>query len=192
MFGLLDFNRDGSESPTPEVNGTFPEYFYSETHYYDFNNDGWLSDDERDEDSDGLTNYDETHGRMLPEFWKGCYTGEQPYGVVYAGTNVIDPDSDGDGVIDGADDQDHDDVPNVMELSRNQASGEWDAEDYCKALDSLPTPPAELHPGNFTGASTPSIPACPRSTLGPAPCIRASAAAAARRSTARSNWVSLN
>ena len=25
----------------------------------------WLSDDERDEDADGLTNYDETHGRML-------------------------------------------------------------------------------------------------------------------------------
>jgi hypothetical protein len=36
---------------------------------------------------------------------------------------VADPDTDGDGVRDGADDQDHDDIPNLMELSRNMASG---------------------------------------------------------------------
>ncbi len=30
-------------------------------------------------------------------------------------------DSDGDGILDGADDQDFDDVPNIMELSRNMA-----------------------------------------------------------------------
>ena len=35
----------------------------------------------------------------------------------------MDADTDGDGVRDGADDQDHDDVPNVMELSRIAASG---------------------------------------------------------------------
>ena len=34
-----------------------------------------------------------------------------------------DEDSDGDGVRDGADDQDHDDVPNVMECSRVRAVG---------------------------------------------------------------------
>ena len=33
----------------------------------------------------------------------------------------FDADSDGDGVLDGADDQDFDDVPNIMELSRNMA-----------------------------------------------------------------------
>jgi hypothetical protein len=38
--------------------------------------------------------------------------------VQYAGTDPANADSDGDGVRDGADDQDHDDVPNVMELSR--------------------------------------------------------------------------
>ena len=128
-YGLLDFNRDGSEAGSP-----LPGYFRSEGHYYDFDDDGWLSDNERDEDGDGLTNYDETHGRMTPEYWGGCYTAEIPYGVVYVGTSVIDADSDGDGVLDGADDQDHDDVPNVMELSRNAASGLWDAQGSCQAL----------------------------------------------------------
>ena len=32
--------------------------------------------------------------------------------------DLDDADTDGDGVLDGADDQDHDDVPNVMECSR--------------------------------------------------------------------------
>ena len=43
--------------------------------------------------------------------------------MVYAGTNIVDPDTDGDGVLDGADDQDHDDIPNIDEMSRNAASG---------------------------------------------------------------------
>ena len=51
---------------------------------------------------------------------------EKPFPIAYAGTDLVDPDTDGDGVRDGADDQDHDDVPNVMELSRNAASGRAD------------------------------------------------------------------
>ena len=43
--------------------------------------------------------------------------------MAYAGTNIVDPDTDGDGVRDGADDQDHDDIPNIAEMSRNAASG---------------------------------------------------------------------
>src|SRR5262249_13142385 len=39
----------------------------------------------------------------------------------YAGTSAYDADSDGDGILDGADDQDFDDIPNIMELSRNMA-----------------------------------------------------------------------
>ena len=100
------------------------EVFYSsERHHFDFDEDGLLSDDERDEDADGLTNYDEAHGRLLPAYWTACYTKEAAYPVPYAGTGLTDPDSDGDGVRDGADDQDHDDVPNLMEMSRNAASG---------------------------------------------------------------------
>ncbi len=84
--------------------------------------DDWLSDDERDEDADGLTNYDELKSRMQPVFWEGCYEKEPLYPVRYAGTDALDADTDGDGVRDGADDQDNDDFPNLMELSRFAAS----------------------------------------------------------------------
>jgi hypothetical protein len=122
-FALLDFNHDGTVSSSPSVDGVEPDYYRSEQGYYDFDSNGKLSDDERDEDADGLTNFDETHGRMLPSYWAGCYVREAPYTVAYAGTNPVDADTDGDGVRDGADDQDHDDIPNVAELSRNAASG---------------------------------------------------------------------
>ena len=123
VFNLRDINNDGSVSSTPQ-----PGYQQSEQYYYDYPSaggppDGKLSDDERDEDADGLTNFDEAHGRLLPGYWGGCYSNEDAYPIAYAGTNLVDPDSDGDGVRDGADDQDHDDVPNLMELSRNAASG---------------------------------------------------------------------
>lgn len=122
-FALRDFNHDGTVAASRSVDGTAPEYYRSEQTYWDFDSDGKLSDDERDEDADGLTNYDESHGRLLPGFWSGCYSRETPYQVAYAGTDIVDPDTDGDGVRDGADDQDHDDVPNVAEMSRNAASG---------------------------------------------------------------------
>ncbi len=64
---------------------------------------------------------------------------EVPYGIPYAGTSVDDADSDGDGVRDGADDQDHDDLPNMMELSRFAASGEidWQAGSPCRISDAV-------------------------------------------------------
>jgi hypothetical protein len=84
--------------------------------------DGWVSDDERDEDADGLWNYVELRGPMTAAYWKGCYTIEGAFPIEYAGTRPDDNDSDGDGTVDGADDQDHDDVPNLMEISRMRAS----------------------------------------------------------------------
>ena len=36
--------------------------------------------------------------------------------MAYAGTDIVDADTDGDGVRDGADDQDHDDIPNIAEM----------------------------------------------------------------------------
>ena len=111
-----------------------------------------MSDDERDEDGDGLTNYDETGGPMSSAtWWSKCYTtdgaypikyaGEKPYPIVYAGTEPDDRDSDGDKVRDGADDQDHDDVPNLMELSRNMA-GNMPLQGACGATGSYPGGPA--------------------------------------------------
>jgi hypothetical protein len=107
--------------------------------YFDYDGNGKLADDERDEDSDGLTNYDETHGRMTPEYWATCYSMEAPYAINYAGTRVDDADSDGDGVRDGADDQDHDDLPNHMELSRFAASAEvdWQPGSPCRVKDGI-------------------------------------------------------
>ncbi len=59
-----------------------------ELRYFDFDGDNRLSDDERDEDADGLTNYDESHGPMLPAFWTGCYKKEKPYPVPYSATDL--------------------------------------------------------------------------------------------------------
>jgi hypothetical protein len=139
---------------------------------YDRDSDGWLSDEERDEDADGLTNYDEFSGRMLPIWWDKCYGGEgtkeNPYYVKYAGTDLDDPDSDGDGVRDGADDQDHDDLPNVMELSRIRASALDDRENgrECKVRTSLlesfsEVPPPWYHHANAYGRVNPFNPCLP-------------------------------
>src|SRR5215211_2379226 len=154
-YGLLDMNRNGSEAA-----GIPAGYIYPEQTYYDTRADGYLSDDERDEDADGLTNFDETHGRMRPGYWEACYSQEHPHPVSYAGTDFLDADSDGDSVRDGADDQDHDDVPNVMELSRNAASGLWDGQAFCKPLDGLPSPPATNHPAAY-GRVNPFNPCLP-------------------------------
>jgi IPT/TIG domain len=105
---LFDSNLDGTETAAEGL-------------HYDLDGNGWLSDEERDEDADGLINFDENTGRGQSKWWEQCYA-EAPYYVTFAGTDLTNPDSDDDGVRDGADDQDHDDVPNVMELSRIAAS----------------------------------------------------------------------
>jgi hypothetical protein len=95
----------------------------------DRDSNGWVSDDERDEDADGLWNQLEVRGALSAAgYWTACYSMEGPYPIEYAGTRVDDADSDGDTVLDGADDQDHDDVPNIMEVSRMRASHADDRE----------------------------------------------------------------
>jgi hypothetical protein len=118
-FDIYDMDRDGTTTNT--LTGIdAPQKSLEET-YWDFDTDGFVSDDERDEDADGLVNYHETHGPMTSGWWAACYNGEGAYPITYAGTKAFDADSDGDGILDGADDQDFDDVPNIMELSRNMA-----------------------------------------------------------------------
>ena len=94
----------------------------------DYDGDTFVSDDERDEDADGLSNYLEIHGPLQPGYWNKCYELEGIFPIGYAGTQYDNADTDGDGVRDGADDQDHDDVPNLLELSRIKASGYDDRE----------------------------------------------------------------
>jgi hypothetical protein len=123
LFGILDVNRSGAESA-------------GEARYYDYNGDGWLSDDERDEDGDGLTNFAESHGPLMNAgWWTSCYASEVPYPVQYGGTDMTNPDTNGDGTLDGVADQDHDDIPNIMEVSRIASSGLDDRKKQCQAKD---------------------------------------------------------
>jgi hypothetical protein len=99
--------------------------------YVDMDGNGILSDDERDADGDWIGNWDEKYGRMTQQWWADAYSGEHgtaketPYPNVMTGgvldwieTNPVDPDTDGDGVPDGDDDQDHDGLSNVFEIQR--------------------------------------------------------------------------
>src|SRR6185503_5823774 len=71
------------------------------------------SDDERDWDKDGLANiYEYFASDFLP--WAPSFPGT----LMPA---LMDPDTDGDGVLDGYDDQDHDGFSNSTELS----NGTW-------------------------------------------------------------------
>ena len=96
--------------------------------YMDMDPDGILSDDERDGDGDGLGNWDEAHGRMIQDWWDAAYSGEGAfpketrYVLTYPGVSIFDPDSDGDGLKDGLDDQDHDGLSNQFEIQR---PGNW-------------------------------------------------------------------
>jgi hypothetical protein len=109
LYDIRDMNRSGAVEA-------------DELTYYDFDGTNRLSDSERDEDADGLSNWAETRGCMNPGYWESIYDKEPVYYLNYSGTRLDDPDTDGDGVRDGADDQDGDDVPNMMECSRVLAS----------------------------------------------------------------------
>ncbi|HKG03383.1 MAG TPA: hypothetical protein VKB03_09380 [Conexibacter sp.] len=89
-----------------------------ETRWQDMNGDGFLTDDEKDIDNDGIVNWDEAHGRMWPEWWKAFYDKEKPFPLPYLQTDWLDPDTDGDTLPDGPDDVDHDGYANASEISR--------------------------------------------------------------------------
>jgi hypothetical protein len=80
----------------------------------------YLNDSEKDIDRDGLSNYEETTGPMAsPAWWSSAFPADGTYPLGYMGTNWLDPDTDGDTVPDGADDQDHDGYTNIQELWRD-------------------------------------------------------------------------
>jgi hypothetical protein len=100
----LDYS-DGNQQTAPEPTGDFI--------WNDWDFDGILSDDERDFDRDGIANIYE----LRSYDWK-------PWEPSFPGTltpDWLDPDTDGDGVLDGWDDQDHDDISNIEEFS----NGTW-------------------------------------------------------------------
>jgi hypothetical protein len=85
-------------------------------------------DDQRDVDQDGLPNGAENPGPLLgpmnQQWWVQAFDGTNGpketkyYGPDFLDTSMIDPDTDGDGIKDGADDQDHDGYPNWFEMER--------------------------------------------------------------------------
>lgn len=95
-----------------------PVQVTAQTLWEDINGDGFLTDDEKDVDGDGLTNWDEAHGRMTPAWWLAAWVDEKPYTVAFLQTDWLDPDTDGDTLLDGPDDVDHDGYTNAAEVNR--------------------------------------------------------------------------
>ena len=129
----------------------------------DWDEDGVLTDDERDGDADGLGNWDEANGRMTEAWWPKQHNGEiEPQESKYPEINFLDtadlplrdayadPDLDGDGVLDGADDNDHDGLSNQFEVRRPE---NWDGV-------SFPIPPATepTNPWAYTNPFNPCKP----------------------------------
>jgi len=114
------------------------------TRWQDMNHDGFLTDDEKDVDGDGLTNWDEAHGRMVPAWWQAAYPSEPPYTLTYLQTDWLDPDTDGDGLPDGADDVDHDGYSNASELDR-EAVRLW-VQPFNPCLPDPTSPVCSKHP----------------------------------------------
>jgi hypothetical protein len=114
---------------------------------------GQPNDGERDADGDLLGNWNEFNGAMQPGWWLGIYKEEKPYTEPYDPTSAIDPDSDGDGLIDGLDDSDHDGWLNVEEISRGNLVTHDGATHYYRVHpfnpclpDYLTSPTCSVHP----------------------------------------------
>lgn len=115
-------NYSDGRQATLDIRAGHPEFG---THL-DTDGDGFLTDDERDADGDGLGNAEELRGLMVPAYYPPgecsdpattndyTYRPLLPHGMT--AVNWLDSDSDGDGVWDGNDDQDNDNVSNVDEI----------------------------------------------------------------------------
>lgn len=114
------------------------------TAWEDINRDGFLTDDEKDIDGDGLTNWDEAHGRMVPPWWQAAYPSELPYTLTYLQTDWLDPDTDGDTLPDGPDDVDHDGYVNASEIDRYD-TGQW-VQPFNPCLPDPTSPVCAKHP----------------------------------------------
>ena len=135
----FDGNAVRAEFARPTSPVTYPDLDDTEYAVYTLDRvgrhagDGCLDDAERDEDGDFLTNWDETVGAFSPgtlgrAWWQGVY-GEPDFKTQFFGTDWLDPDVDGNTVVDGLDDQDHDDFLNVEEIVRGAQSRKSDDKD---------------------------------------------------------------
>ncbi len=150
MYGHSSFPLNYSDG-TQSSGGLQP--VTPQTAWEDINRDGFITDDEKDVDGDGLTNWDEAHGRMTPDWWKGAFPSEPSYPLPYLQTNWLDPDTDGDGLADGADDVDHDGWTNAREVQRDPY---W-VQPFNPCLPDPTSPTCSLHPP-FNGVYPPFRP----------------------------------
>jgi hypothetical protein len=130
----------------------------------DDDGNGSLGDDERDADADGLGNWDEVRGRMTEAWWPKQHDGQnEPKESKYPDIDFLDnedtaprfdahtdPDMDGDGVLDGADDSDHDGLSNAFEVHR---PADWIS--VALATDEIPSP---SNPWAYTNPFNPCKP----------------------------------
>jgi hypothetical protein len=101
---------------------------------------------------------------MTISWWNIHYSGDDPNTFVpYSGyketqypnapqlfvqTSFVDPDTDGDGVPDGDDDQDHDGYPNWFEVARPDGSAQFGGERWWETYTSLKVFPYSLSSGH--------------------------------------------
>ena len=107
----------------------------------DLDGDGKLTDDERDADGDGLSNVVEFKYRGTFSWWVNAVTSEKPYR--WTTFKELDPtvaDTDGDGVLDGADDQDHDGYDNFTEMERSRFQSNLRVQPYNPCLPNPHSP----------------------------------------------------
>lgn len=101
---------------------------------------GPVDDADKDVDGDGLSNFDETHGAMRIDWWTANFDTETVYpnaNDLFLEPSFVDPDSDGDGIQDGADDQDHDGFTNAEEVRR---PANWQTTYVSVTHDGAPSP----------------------------------------------------
>jgi hypothetical protein len=136
---VFDGNAVRPEFARPTTPVSYPDLSQPEYQIYTLDrigraaHDGCLNDAERDEDGDYLTNWEETVGPFSPRefgpgWWSGVYK-EPDFKTPMWGTDWLDPDTDGNGVVDGLDDIDHDDFLNVEEIVRGAQSRNKDDHD---------------------------------------------------------------
>jgi Bacterial TSP3 repeat len=83
----------------------------------DLDGDGDLEDSDRDADNDGLSNMVEFNMEGQQAWWAGVYTSEKVYNLRhFSDVDPMNPDTDGDGIPDGQDDQDNDGWNNFEEM----------------------------------------------------------------------------